>query len=598
MSESQSSSESSESQSSSESESSASGSSSESASSESGSSSESEPSVPSSSESESEEECDWQIYPCQFVWTGSEWYLVSWEGDFDCAKFCDHGVEAQDGCEPPPREGAFPGETAFGSDGRCCCGPMPPGDVEDPEPMGQAMLELREEREATLKEIMLEKLYINLTEQGVVFSIDDSGLLKIDSETELHEDTLKTIERNKEFLLEYLKSKPKNKQSRNTQKHNQMIVDFIETCAKSGIVFLLTSENELDVVTNNSIPTELEKMIQSKKSEIVSYLVKENTYEKQITDTEGIGDLVLKEFPWMNSVGCACRDYIHIMNKWGASECGRKRNTLATWIHKAAKRSKKDISIENIENVILSAIREHQKHVDVWPFVWTYWAGGARGDELKYSIRSLLHWYPEAQVYVVGDKPEWYNGPHINSPRIKKRPHHAFVDCYTKLHLAATQVPQFVWMMDDLYWVKDFAISEATSPKYVRHVSQQRFYNWKPGNAWAKTRANAYRWLIENNLPTYDFAGHLPQPIQAATFQQMEARLHLFENYKNWECIYFNMFYSGQAIDYGRRFTRIVKTTPEIKPKFPLLNHIDSQFRGSVEEYLASHFSLPCKYEN
>lgn len=312
----------------------------------------------------------------------------------------------------------------------------------------------------------------------------------------------------------------------------------------------------------------------------------------------GVGTQLSILFPWMTESSCACKDYIAIMNQWGAGECGTRRHTLIKWIYNSSREHRPELTKPETESAIIQAIKKHQTEVHLWPFVWTYWANGAKGDELKYSIRSLLHWYPEAEVTIVGDKPPWYNGNFIHSPRIPKRPHHSFVDCYTKLHLAAEQIPQFIWMMDDVYWVKDFSIAEASTPKYVRHVSQQRFYNWNPKNTWAKTRAAAYQWLLDNNLPTYDFAGHLPQPIRSATFQQMEQRVNLLKEYKNWECIYFNMFHSKDAIDYGRAFTRISNRPEEFTPKYCLMNHTDSCFRGTIETYLSTKFPEECKYEN
>jgi hypothetical protein len=99
-------------------------------------------------------------------------------------------------------------------------------------------------------------------------------------------------------------------------------------------------------------------------------------------------------------------------------------------------------------------------------------------------------------------------------------------------------------------------------------------------------------------LPTYDFAGHLPQPIQAATFLEMERRLRLAESYKNWENTYFNMFYAKFAEDYGRKFTRVIRPQKEdFEPKHGILNHTSHCYRGGVESYLKKTFSDCCKYE-
>ena len=34
-------------------------------------------------------------------------------------------------------------------------------------------------------------------------------------------------------------------------------------------------------------------------------------------------------------------------------------------------------------------------------------------EELRYSIRSVIHSFPEASIWIVGGKPKWYSGNHI-----------------------------------------------------------------------------------------------------------------------------------------------------------------------------------------
>jgi len=302
-------------------------------------------------------------------------------------------------------------------------------------------------------------------------------------------------------------------------------------------------------------------------------------------------------FPWLETCGCKGKDYINIIAKWSVPQCLLKQESCIGWIFKAAQESKLEITKEQIKILFLDLIAQEQQQVTNWPFVWTYWEDGAKGDELKYSIRSVLRWQPDAQIVIVGDQPQWYAGRMILSPRIKKQEFHSFQDVYHKLQKTCLQYPQFVWMMDDVYWINSFLIDEAITPKFVRHVSQQRFHDWKPTNAWAKTRSRAYTWLLNNNFPTYDFAAHLPQPIRAATFQEMERKAQIFTFYKNWECVYFNMFYAANAIDYGRRFTRVTKPKENFSTRHSLMNHTDSAYRGGVEAFLAQNFPDKCQVE-
>ena len=89
-------------------------------------------------------------------------------------------------------------------------------------------------------------------------------------------------------------------------------------------------------------------------------------------------------------------------------------------------------------------------------FVWVYWNTGAKNDELRWSIRSVLKNYQgDAKIMVVGCKPDWYTGPHIPVKRVRKGRNRAFRDSLNKLIIAAASKEvddQFVWMMDDIYF--------------------------------------------------------------------------------------------------------------------------------------------------
>lgn len=300
---------------------------------------------------------------------------------------------------------------------------------------------------------------------------------------------------------------------------------------------------------------------------------------------------------FFKSSGCQCNNYAAQMDKWGVEGCEEKFDQIVEYLVKQARGwaipafASKPMASRWLRMAIENAKKD-------WPFVWTYYAPGAKGDELKYSIRSVLKWYPNARVIVVGDKPDWYTGEFIEKPRIGNTDFRAFKDCYSKILRAAEEVDKFIWMMDDVYLASETPLWHLTSPKYVRHVTQEKFYAWKPKNAWAKTRANAYAYLLSKSLPTYDFAAHLPQPIRSSTLLQMEKELKLMNNYMNWECVYFNTYYSQHAIGYGKKYTRVHKTQKDgFEPKHPIMNHTDSQYLGPVKSFLESTFPEKCGVE-
>jgi len=354
----------------------------------------------------------------------------------------------------------------------------------------------------------------------------------------------------------------------------------------------------------------------------------------------GAGTELHKIFSWFGfkqTDDCDCQDNAKKMDAWGADECERRIDTIVKWVEAEArsrsipvnrvltltittavkvaiKRARKkeasfnqDFAIE-IERINQEAsdyekygstltTAENNRLAEEWPFVWTYWSGGAEGDELKYSIRSVLANQPNAQVAIVGDRPSWYAGRMLEKPRLSRRPHHAFKDCYSKLQYASYYFENFIWMMDDVYWINPFHMAVAIEPKYVRHVWPDRFNRWKPSNKWGRTRQLAYEWLLDNNRPTYDFASHLPQPVYSDSFQQMEHDHGLLKNYRNWECIYYNTYLSAKGSDWGRKTCRIASKDKAINKSRPILNHISSKYDGEVSTFLRDMYPSKSKVE-
>lgn len=344
-----------------------------------------------------------------------------------------------------------------------------------------------------------------------------------------------------------------------------------------------------------------------------------------VHENGGPGTELRKLLSWFakHRKGCRCKERALIMDRWGPRQTRRNIDTVVAWLKEEAairfpgghelipviayktaiwkacdlaegRENNEDISM--LTNADIPGL-DDDTLVGEWPFVWTNYMAGAVGDELKYSIRSVLHHWPKARVVIVGDKPDWYTGEMVDLDRIPKTDFHAFKDCYTKVLHMTTLLPQFIWMMDDIYFLKRVPMMDVVAPKYVRHVSQQKFNRWKPKNKWGRTRQLAYRWLLDRNRPTYDFASHLPQPIQSASFKEMNQEARILQEYKNWECVYFNSYRSADAQDWGRRFTRVTKPRESLVTDKAVLNHTHASWNGGVQKHLADMFPNKSRVE-
>lgn len=71
-------------------------------------------------------------------------------------------------------------------------------------------------------------------------------------------------------------------------------------------------------------------------------------------------------------------------------------------------------------------------------------------EELRYSIRSVYHSFPEAKIWVVGGKPKWYTGNYIETPQNKNK----FANVLGSLRrVCATEEisDSFILMNDDFF---------------------------------------------------------------------------------------------------------------------------------------------------
>ena len=151
-------------------------------------------------------------------------------------------------------------------------------------------------------------------------------------------------------------------------------------------------------------------------------------------------------------------------------------------------------------------------------FVYLYIHGPARGDELKFSIRSVFKNYlGPARVWLVGDKPDWYTGLHVPLERVKKRKGRSRLDRANKFYHIATQAPEinerFVAMQDDIYFTNPVTYFDLNR-RWVngRPLTPERVANWNPTNAYLKQKKQTAIRLFENGVRyVSDYSTHTPK---------------------------------------------------------------------------------------
>lgn len=69
-------------------------------------------------------------------------------------------------------------------------------------------------------------------------------------------------------------------------------------------------------------------------------------------------------------------------------------------------------------------------------------------EELRYSIRSVMHFYPEAKITIVGGKPRWYSGNFLEVKDFGNK-FDNINKCYEEI--CNTNIDNFILMNDDFY---------------------------------------------------------------------------------------------------------------------------------------------------
>lgn len=175
-------------------------------------------------------------------------------------------------------------------------------------------------------------------------------------------------------------------------------------------------------------------------------------------------------------------------------------------------------------------------------FVWTYWHEGAKEDELRWSIRSTLHHFPDSKITVIGNPPEWYTGHQIFRLKIPETRAHNAHDVIEKIKVVMNH-PEidetFTWMMDDIYFLNSCSIEDLTTPR--ASLEPVSFVNMK-FKKWKKLKFNTFEALRASGLWTYDYATHLPQVFEKEKLKKVFEIFDVETSPLLWEVLYGNLF--------------------------------------------------------
>ena len=218
-----------------------------------------------------------------------------------------------------------------------------------------------------------------------------------------------------------------------------------------------------------------------------------------------------------------------------------------------------------------------------------------QNEELKYSIRSILHFFPDAEVWVVGGKPGWYTGNYIKVGQGSGKMRNVMNNIQAVLNNSGIN-ESFIYMNDDFYLIDrlisfDYFYEGTLSEKYNSYAE----YNGRSTYAKQIFDTNHRLKRLGYRQPlSYEL--HVPFPVEKSKLAKIVQYDKLL-----WRSIYGNMFSVGGS------FMEDVKvyTNPMMKfkdydyknPTSPFLSSDDTSFEMLRNDLLSHMFRDKSKYE-
>jgi hypothetical protein len=334
---------------------------------------------------------------------------------------------------------------------------------------------------------------------------------------------------------------------------------------------------------------------------------------------------------FFKSAGCGCASYARRMDGWGVEGCEQRHAEIVEYLTQQANtfvRKKglplpkavtdlvsRDIAEKWVTKAISTA-RDNSSHGrcdattvgDLFSVVWVYWAGGAEGEELRYSIRSADKFLPDAgEMCVCGDVPEWFLGHDIHSPRLHKWEakqrfgsgrFSKWIDSVIKLQRIiddSSVTDRFLWMYDDTFFLRPVSINWISQPKatgdlYAEDVEKAA------RRAWREVRRRSKVALQERGLPTRDYSHHFPIVYDKDKLQRTIDTFGCHEKARVIESLYMNHHHSDPE-PLGAYFHYIKRMHTMWAPRGEIAVLNVGGFRPPAERLMREKCPEACKYE-
>jgi len=226
-------------------------------------------------------------------------------------------------------------------------------------------------------------------------------------------------------------------------------------------------------------------------------------------------------------------------------------------------------------------------------FVYICRAGD--NEELRYSIRSVLHFFPTAKIWVVGEPPKWYDGDYIKVKQTGTK----YGNAYRNLSIIASspQLPEEIIIMNDDFYI--IGEVESFGPFHEGSLIDKYnlYFDTYQMSSYTKKLFETYNRLRKmkfDDPKSYEL--HVPITVERSKL----SRVMKYENLL-WRSMYGNMFeLKGEQMQDVKVYTTVKMNFKNYDYKnitSPFISSDDSSFEILRRSILSKLFKKKTKYE-
>lgn len=202
---------------------------------------------------------------------------------------------------------------------------------------------------------------------------------------------------------------------------------------------------------------------------------------------------------------------------------------------------------------------------------FVYICRSGENEELRYSIRSVLASFPDANIWVIGGKPDWYGGNYVQVDQTLDKQENARWNVRYILWTDAIN-EQFVLMNDDFFLMNKLEFLDVHANGFLIDLITEKVRS-RASMGYVRLLNQTLNELVENGFENpLNFELHIPMPMEKSKLAEV------IDKYTLWR--------SG----YGNEYEEFAFDMEDVKIR-PSKQRIEGDFASTEEEWF--HELLP-----